>query len=88
MALRGRGRVLTRHADKAAWMRDHRFEWLEIATYPAAYSANCATHGIRGGAPTNRIARHYGPAGAFETRTETTDQGTTVHARYIGGPIA
>lgn len=80
-------RTPTRHADKATWMRANPLAWLEIATYPAAYSAANATDGIRRGAPTNKIARYYGPAGAFETRTETADHGVTVHARYIGGPV-
>lgn len=86
MALLGR-RTPTRHADKAAWMRERPFVWLEIATYPAAYSAKNAERGIRGTTNTNKLTRYYGPAGAFETRTETADMGTTVHARYIGGPL-
>ncbi|MFD5058221.1 hypothetical protein [Streptomyces sp. NPDC058394] len=87
MGRRGR-RAGARHADKAAWMREHPLKWLEITTYGSANAAAGAVAGITRNAPGSLIARFYGPAGAFETQTTKTDMGTTVHARYIGGPLA
>lgn len=86
MGRRLRRRPLADHAQRAAWMRTHPFQWLEISTYPATYSAHTVARGIKTG---DRIeyARHYGPAGAFETRTTTTEGGTTVHARFIGEAV-
>lgn len=81
-------RTPTRHAQKSAWMRTNPFAWLEVATYPATYTAVAAASAIGGGTDGMHIARHYGPAGAFETRTTTVDDGTTIHARYVGGPLA
>ncbi|MFE3488333.1 hypothetical protein [Streptomyces griseus] len=74
------------HAQRAVWMRAHPFEWLEVSTYPATYSAQRIARAIRSG---DRVAvsRHYGPAGAFETRTTSTEGGTTVHARFIGEAV-
>ncbi|MDW4900612.1 hypothetical protein RB625_19575 [Streptomyces californicus] len=81
-----RRRPHANHAQASAWMRKHPFEWLEVSTYPAAYSAHTTARAIKTG---DRVAvsRHYGPAGAFETRTTTTEGGTTVHARFIGEAV-
>lgn len=76
----------TNHADQAAWMKAHPFEWLDVSTYPAAYTAQRVARDIKNGDRAT-VSRHYGPAGAFETRTTTTEQGTTVHARFIGKAI-
>lgn len=66
-------------------MRTNPLTWLEIATYPAPYTAVSVVAGIERGAKGGHIAHHYSPIGAFEARTTTVDEGTAVHARYIGG---
>ncbi|MFW3473604.1 hypothetical protein ACN24M_20290 [Streptomyces microflavus] len=86
MARRLRRRPPANHAQRAEWMRKHPFEWLEVSTYPATYTAHSIALAIKGGGQVS-IARFYGPAGAFETRTTTTEGGTTVHARFIGEAV-
>ncbi|MZF56892.1 hypothetical protein GTX53_24190 [Streptomyces sp. SID5594] len=86
MGRRLRRRPPANHAQRAEWMRTHPFEWLEVSTYPATYSAHVTARAIRTGDRVE-MARHYGPAGAFETRTTTTEGGTTVHARFIGKAV-
>lgn len=66
-------------------MREHPAQWLEITTYPASYTAYSAAYEITRGGTSVRIGQHYDPPGTFEARTETTDEGTAVQARYIGG---
>ncbi|RLV66304.1 hypothetical protein STAN_1825 [Streptomyces sp. CBMAI 2042] len=77
-------RTPIRHAQKSAWMRQNPFVWLEIGTYPAAYTAASVAAGIERGKAGGHIARHYSPAGTFEARTTPVEDGTAVRARYLG----
>ncbi|WP_237325615.1 hypothetical protein [Streptomyces sp. CBMAI 2042] len=65
-------------------MRQNPFVWLEIGTYPAAYTAASVAAGIERGKAGGHIARHYSPAGTFEARTTPVEDGTAVRARYLG----
>ncbi|MEV4858956.1 hypothetical protein [Streptomyces ossamyceticus] len=78
MAKRGRARA--DHAQVAAQLRAQPGEWGPVSVYPAAYNARKIAVNIR-------LARDsfgvYGPAGAFEARTQALEDGTLVEARYI-----
>jgi hypothetical protein len=70
------------HAMRAADMRRHPRVWIEVGTYNSRQSAESTAGHIRRG----EHLRHYGPPGAFETRTAPTEHGHTLYARYIGDP--
>ena len=60
--------------------------WLPVGDYRSSGSARSLLHRIRTGWPIGTAAygTPYLPAGAYEARTELVEDGTRVHARYIG----
>jgi hypothetical protein len=73
-----------KHAAVAAQLRRHPGMWHEVGEFPGTESASGAARRIR----TGYMAPMYQPAGAFEARTEPTEFGTRVVARYVGGVVA
>jgi len=71
------------HAKAAATLRAKPGEWLPIGEYRSRTSADGIAWMIRA-APDHESGLCYAPAGSFEARTELTDDGTRVIARYIG----
>lgn len=55
-------------------------QWVLVGSYGSTASAMGAASHVRSG----RIAV-YQPAGSFDARTELTDDGTDVHARFLAG---
>ncbi|WP_460071134.1 hypothetical protein [Streptomyces sp. YKOK-I1] len=73
------------HAETAAALREQPGVWLPVAEYRNSLTANTVDRIIRtasGGKP--HTGRPYEPAGSFETRTQLTDDGTLLEARYVG----
>lgn len=74
------------HLAAARSLRNTPGVWLPVAEYRNCITADRVTCAIRYGRPLGKAGyAHYTPAGAFEARTELTDDGVRVHARYIGG---
>jgi len=74
------------HAKAAAELRAKPGVWLPVGEYAAGTTA-CGISRLIRTAPAKSIsARAYAPAGSFEARTELTDTGTLVLARYVGPP--
>ena len=57
-------------------------QWVLAGSYNSTQSANGAAHLIRT-ANADRMPP-YRPAGAFQTRTELTDDGADLYVRYVG----
>lgn len=66
------------HQAAAAKLREHPNEWQVVGTYSSVSGPGMASH-IR-----TAFLIAYEPAGAFDARTEVVEDGTRVHARYIG----
>lgn len=82
-------RAQANHAEAAAAMRAQPGVWMPVGEYRSRTSADGTAWMIRAASPDNSVsARAYAPAGSFETRTELTDTGTQVFARYIGPPCS
>ncbi|MFF0139737.1 hypothetical protein ACFYRN_25195 [Streptomyces sp. NPDC005227] len=64
------------HQVAAQQAREMPGQWVLVGTYPSTASATGAASQVR----TARIAA-YQPAGAFDARTELTENGTDLHAR-------
>ncbi|WP_439947254.1 hypothetical protein [Streptomyces sp. BBFR109] len=77
---RARNRRNVNHHEVAAELRSRPGEWLLVGEWPSRAGAESATLRIR----TAYQARMYEPAGAFEARTELTEMGAKVEARYVG----
>jgi hypothetical protein len=75
-----RQRWYTSHAKVAAEARARQGEWVSIATYRLADSANHIVLYVR----TGKRLSAYLPAGSFEARRETTAEGFQVFARFVG----
>lgn len=75
-----RSRRFIKHADVAAELRAQPGVWQHVGEWPSTSGAENAAHRIR----TAHQARMYEPAGAFEARTELTEMGAKVEARYVG----
>lgn len=75
-------RPLINHTEIAAQLRTQPGVWSTVGEYPSSDSAESAARRIR----TSYNARMYAPAGAFEARTERTEFGAQVIARYVGTP--
>lgn len=75
-ATRRRKRVS--HKAVAAQLRTQPGEWAPVGDYSSTSAAGIVHH-IQ-----NAYLVAYDPAGAFEARTELVDEGTRVHARYVG----
>ncbi|BCM70930.1 hypothetical protein EASAB2608_06264 [Streptomyces sp. EAS-AB2608] len=78
------------HADHTAVahaLRQQPGVWLPVGDYNSRVSADNIAYRIRTGYPLGNTdgSTPYQPAGAYETRTELTEDGTRVHARYTGG---
>ncbi|MCC9154860.1 hypothetical protein LZP81_31040 [Streptomyces parvulus] len=54
--------------------------WVLAATYNSSNSAKSAARAIRRG---DEVLRFYGPAGAFDTRTELTQDGADLFVKYL-----
>ena len=74
------------HQATAARLQAHPGVWQVVGDYRNRDSANGLAHRIRTGYPLGHAdyGTPYEPAGAYEARTELVDDGTRVHARYIG----
>jgi hypothetical protein len=75
------------HQDVAAQARCQPGEWVVVNDYRSSLVSDGIAYAIRSG---YKYAGHtdqppYHPAGAFEARTELTDDGVRVYARYVGG---
>ncbi|MFF7096354.1 hypothetical protein ACFY9A_28765 [Streptomyces rubradiris] len=75
------------HKEVAHALRQHPGVWLPVGDYRNSISADDIARRIRTGYPLGNAdgSTPYLPAGAYESRTELVDDGTRVHARYIGG---
>ena len=71
----------THHFLAAKGLREQPGTEQGVGIYRAPYTARSIVHMIT----TARIPC-YAPAGAFEARLVTVDDGTAVHARYVGTP--
>jgi hypothetical protein len=79
-------RPRTDHAQTAATLRDQPGVWLPVGEYRARTTADSIAGMIRAARNNCQSGFQYAPAGSFEARTELTDTGTQVMARYIGPP--
>ncbi|MDX3455092.1 hypothetical protein PV396_24645 [Streptomyces sp. ME02-8801-2C] len=74
-----------RQADHPATARElttRPYEWGTVHTYRADYVARTVARDIRAAQGNFAV---YGPAGSFETRVITVDDGTLLEARYVRG---
>lgn len=72
------------HKEVAERCRQQPGVWLKVGEYVNDLTAYGMTRTITKGESGGIIA--YLPAGAFEARSERTENGTTVEARYVGAP--
>lgn len=74
------------HKVAAARLREHPNEWLPVGDYRSSITAKDVARRISRGYPIGAVeyGTPYQPTGAYESRTELTEDGTRVHARYIG----
>jgi hypothetical protein len=70
------------HAQVAATLREQPGKWLTVGEYRNTSSVDTVAHLIRTGR--QYTGTRYQPAGAFEARTQLTDDGTLLEARYVG----
>lgn len=76
---KARPRVDHQHvADQARQMPE---QWVFASTYNSSSSAGHAAARVRN--PSDASMRHYHPPGAFEARTELTDDGADLYVRYV-----
>jgi hypothetical protein len=76
-------RPMVDHAQAARRLRAKPGKWLPVGDYGSSQSAARMAWAIRS-ARTKGTVSPYAPAGAFETRTQLTEDGARLHARYIG----
>ncbi|MFE2073665.1 hypothetical protein [Streptomyces misionensis] len=74
------------HQAAAARLREHPQTWLIVGDYRSRTTADDVARRIRSGYPIGapEYGTPYEPIGAYESRTELVEDGTRVHARYIG----
>ncbi|MFI1702010.1 hypothetical protein ACH419_39520 [Streptomyces bobili] len=74
------------HAKAAAALREQPGIWLPVGEYRNSLTVAGMARLIRTstGGSTHFTARFYAPAGAFESRTRLTKDGTLLEARYVG----
>lgn len=77
---RPKKRRAVQHAEVAAELRTQPGEWTVVGEWPSTTSAESTALRIR----TAYQAPMYEPAGAFEARTQRTEFGCEVVARYVG----
>jgi hypothetical protein len=70
------------HAKVSAALREQPGQWLPVGEYRNPQTSDRTACMIRTGY--HAMARWYGPAGAFETRTRLTEDGTLLEARFVG----
>ncbi|MBD9703420.1 hypothetical protein IHE56_15280 [Streptomyces sp. ID01-12c] len=73
------------HRRIAAELRARPGEWATVGIYRSLASARNVAGAVRHASGKYGA---YGPAGAFEARTELVSEGTRVEARYIAAPSA
>ena len=73
------------HRRIAAELRARPGEWGTVGIYRSLASARNVGSAVRHASGKYSA---YGPAGAFESRTELVPEGTRVEARYIGAPAS
>jgi hypothetical protein len=75
------------HKLTAQALRQRPGVWLVVGDYRNSVSAENLARRIRTGYPIGSptASTPYEPAGAYESRIEPVEDGTRVHARYIGG---
>lgn len=71
------------HKKTAEALRARPGVWMPVGDYSSNISADGVCYMIRAGRTTSGV--WYQPAGAFEAYMVQVDDGTRVHARYIGG---
>lgn len=76
-------RTRVNHAETATNLRSQPGQWMPIGEYRATTTADSIAWMVRA-ARGNESGSCYAPAGSFEARTELTDTGTQVIARYVG----
>jgi len=70
----------------AAQLRKHPGVWMPVGTYRSSHSADSTVHNVvTGSLRGDRGPSKYQPAGAFEARTEPTEDEFRVVARFTGG---
>ncbi|MGW2209958.1 hypothetical protein [Streptomyces sp. NPDC001781] len=75
------------HRQIAAALRAQPGMWLPVGEYRSSESAKAAARTIRTAYQnpnSGRGSSSYAPAGSFEARTELTEDGTRVVARFVG----
>lgn len=74
------------HHETAARLKDQPNTWLPVGEYRSTCSADGICRDIRTGVQrhSHRRPSPYNPPGAFEARTELTEFGVRIYARYIG----
>ncbi|MFF8656764.1 hypothetical protein [Streptomyces huasconensis] len=75
-------RTYISHARVAACLRQKPGVWQFVGEYRNASSAARTASLIR--TASQATGSNYAPAGAFESRTRLTDDGTVIDARYVG----
>ncbi|MES9522399.1 hypothetical protein [Streptomyces capoamus] len=72
------------HQQTAEALRQQPGVWLVVGDYRNSITAKDIAHRISHGYPMSGpgYGTPYQPVGAYETRTELTDDGTRIHARY------
>lgn len=74
------------HAQTAANLRAQPGAWLPVGEYRSTTTADSIAWMIQAARDNSQSGIQYAPTGSFEARTERTDTGTQVMARYIGPP--
>ena len=76
------------HHATAAQLREHPHTWMTVGDYRSGITAKDVARRIRNGIAIGSAAygSPYRPAGEFEARTEFTEDGTRIIARFIGAP--
>ncbi|MDT0387874.1 hypothetical protein [Streptomyces dubilierae] len=78
------------HQHTAAEARRRPGTWLTVGDYRNPATVEAMALRIRTGYPLGTAAygTPYLPAGAFETRTSLTEEGTLLETRFVGGPAS
>lgn len=78
-------RPAANHQAAAEQLRQQPGVWQPVHEYRSAITAHTVARCIRTGNRMGGTSQNpYTPAGAYEARTELTEDGIRVHARYIG----
>lgn|GEM_PF-4148308 len=80
LAIRPTSRRNVNHTEVAAALKAAPGQWQFVGEWPSRAGAESAALRIRGAYK----ARMYEPAGSFDARTELTEMGCLVEARYLG----